>query len=128
LEIAGAKRLTDFDCLGDLGTDLTWLSLQACRNLNALDALAGLSALGFLNISECGPINSLGPIARLLNLETVLFYGSTKIEDNDLTPLLALPNLAVIAAQSRAAYRPSVSEVRSRIVARTAYDSGLAPG
>jgi hypothetical protein len=42
-------------------------------------------------------------------------YGTTKVLDNDLTPLVGLPKLRELRMKSRRSYRPSVKEVQRNI-------------
>ncbi len=102
--------LIDLSALLEVGSQLTKLDLPSCpiRNLDCVGAATSLRAL---NVSDCREIDSLDPIRNLVNLETALMYGTTKIMDGDLTPLTELPNLVSIAMQSRRSYSPSVGEV-----------------
>ena len=46
----------------------------------------------------------------------VLAWGSTRILDADLSPLLSLPRLTELRMKSRREYKPSVKEVQSELV------------
>ncbi len=112
-----ATSLDDFEPLGET-TTLRELHLESCRSLSDLIPLATSRALRFLNIAECGDIASLAPIAPLLELDAVWLYGSTKIIDDDLTPLAGLPYLADLRIKSRRSYRPTVEQLQAHIAQR----------
>ena len=114
LEVYLAKDLADTDELAGR-TGLRKLTLESCRRVGQVDVLTGCTGLRTLNLSECGDLASLGPIRSLTNLENLLLYGSTKIVDNDLSPLAALPRLRQLRMQSRRSYRPSVDEIQASL-------------
>ncbi len=118
LEIYLAKNLSDISDLSGRST-LDTLVLQSCRKVERLDDIAECLSLRVLNVSECGPLESLDPLRGLTRLETVLAFGTTRVLDDDLTPLLGLPQLSELRFQSRKSYRPSVEDVRSAIRSRT---------
>lgn len=91
------------------------LALEACRKITRLDAVAACTALRKLNLSECGDLESLGPLRALTNLENLSLYGSTRIADGDLTPIAVLPRLRHLRMQSRRSYRPTVEEVEASL-------------
>lgn len=107
-----AKNLIDIEDLAQQ-PGIEDLALEACRNVAQLDALAGCVGLRRLNLSECGEIASLRPIRPLLNLEQVSLFGTTKIVDDDLSPLANLPRLQRLRMRSRRTYRPSVEEIQA---------------
>jgi hypothetical protein len=95
LTMVGCKDLEPLSGLAHL-TDLTLRYVAASRNLNALSDLAGLARLT-INQSvgsnrDIIRIESLRPLAGLVNLQEVLLLG-TEICDGDLTPLIGLPKL-----------------------------------
>jgi hypothetical protein len=112
LGIFGAGGLRDISNLADAvtGSRLQKLQLQACP-VERLDAVAEVNALQFLNVSECGDIQSLHPLSALRELRYLLLYGTTRVLDGDLTPLTLLPRLKELRIKSRREYRPSVREV-----------------
>ncbi|MDP9904514.1 hypothetical protein [Arthrobacter bambusae] len=107
-----AKDLADVEDL-DGRSAIEDLALESCRKIQRLDALAGCTGLRRLNLSECGDLASLAPIRALTKLEQVSMFGSTKIKDDDLEPLLALPRLRQLRMQSRRSYRPSLEEIQA---------------
>lgn len=112
-----ATSLHDFAPLRET-TTLRELHLESCRSLNDLTPIAASLGLRLLNVAECGDIVSLAPIAALLELEAVLLYGTTKIVDDDLTPLAGLPRLRELRMRSRRSYRPSVEQLHALIEGR----------
>ncbi len=110
LGLYSASRLRDLSDLS--GAMLRELQLEACRGIERLDAVSDVSALEFLNVSDCGTVESLGPLAALQNLRTLYLYGTTRVADADLTPLTRLAHLTELRMQSRREYRPAVREVQ----------------
>lgn len=109
-----AKDLADIEDLAGRSA-IEDLAFEACRKIARLDALAACSGLRRLNLSECGDLASLGPIRALDNLEHLSLFGSTKIGDDDLTPIEGLPRLRQLRMQSRRSYRPSVEEIQASL-------------
>jgi internalin A len=87
-----AARLDDISELRDR-SEIRELVLDSCKKLRRIDDLAGCLGLRRLSVAESGDIASLKPVAGLIELEELYLYGSTKILDNDLTPLTGLPRL-----------------------------------
>lgn len=112
LSIFGASGLTD---IGELAgkTALRVLELEACSGINHLDDLVDCTSLVKLNVSDCGDIASLGPVAGMVEAELLRFYGTTKVLDDDLSPLLGLPVLQEVRMRSRRSYRPPLAEVQA---------------
>ena len=111
LGIFFATRLKDLNDLESGNDMLHTLQLEGCRGITNLEPMSHLRGLKFLNASDCGDIDSIRPVADLKRLEDFYLYGTTKILDNDLSPLLQLPHLRDVRIQSRRTYRPSVAEV-----------------
>jgi hypothetical protein len=112
-----ATSLDDFAPLSET-TTLRELHLESCRSLSDLIPIANSHALQMLNVADCGEIASLAPIAALLELKVVWLYGTTRIVDDDLTPLAGLPRLAELRIASRRSYRPTVEQLRAIIATR----------
>ena len=110
-----ATGLVDIDDLAGRNT-LEELALQGCRNIDRLETLSGCTGLRKLNLSECGDLLSLAPIRSLVQLEQLLLFGSTRIVDGDLSPVVELPRLSKLRMQSRRSYRPSVEEVQASLL------------
>jgi hypothetical protein len=87
------------------------LEIETCLGLTALEAIGVLRKLSFLGVSDCGRIDSLSPLANLTELEVLYAWGSTKILDGDLTPLLKLPMLREIRMRDRREYRPRIRDL-----------------
>jgi hypothetical protein len=112
LEVYVAKDLSDIDALRNR-SGLQEIALEGCRKIGRIDVLRGCVGLRRLNLSDCGELASLGPIRDLGALESLLVYGSTRIADNDLSPIAGLPRLRQLRMQSRRPYRPSVEEIQA---------------
>jgi internalin A len=116
LAIHGARQLQDLSALADHGPPLLEeLQLQACRGARDLSYLERFAALRFLNIAECGDIESLRPLSDLRELQSLWAYGSTSIVDGDLRPLLDLPVLTDLRLMGRTHYRPTLHDVEKHI-------------
>ena len=117
LQVALARELEDIDALVHT-RGLDELDFETCLGLYDIEAIGELTKLRFLGISDCGRIPSLGPLADLTELETLYAWGSTRVEDGDLSPLLRLPRLKEVRMRDRREYRPRVSEIIEALAAR----------
>jgi hypothetical protein len=77
--------------------------------------MSSLIGLRRLDVSEGGIIESLKPIADLRLLEQLYLYGSTKIADGDLTPLLGMTRMRDLRIMNRRHYVPSTQIVQARL-------------
>ncbi len=109
LNVVGARRLHDLSDAQALAPTLHHLQLEGCAALTTIDAVEDLTELRFLGVSDCGGIESLTPVAGLERLEMFSAWGSTRIEDNDLSPLSRLPILREVRMRDRRSYRPRVA-------------------
>jgi hypothetical protein len=109
--VAVARELNDLDAITALADSLRELEIETCLGLTALDAIGVLRNLSFLGVSDCGRIDSLSPLANLTELEVLYAWGSTRILDGDLNPLLKLPMLREIRMRDRGAYRPRIRDI-----------------
>ncbi len=104
LSIRQASALRDFRGLSRFQV-LRRLMLDSCRHLSELGFLAAMRDLEVLSLSDCGRIDSLLPIEGLGRLERLHFYGSTNVQDGDLSVLERLPSLRGAYFQRRRHYR-----------------------
>ena len=111
LEIVDARSLTDVSELPGVAESLRELKLETCRAIESIDDFASLANLRFLEVSDCGDIDSFAPLAKLDRLEELYAWGSTRIIDADLSPIQRLPHLREIRMQDRRAYRPRLADV-----------------
>lgn len=109
-----ASRLDDISELRGR-SEIRELELVSCKKLTKINDLAECAGLRRLNIAESGDIESLSPVTGLNNLEELYLYGSTKILDDDLTPIAGLPKLRILGMMNRRGYCPSVDELNRRI-------------
>jgi len=89
---------------------LNYLDIAGCRRLKRLDEIAGLPALEFCNLSDNGTFESLKPLRGMKSLKQLLFYGTTKILDGDMTVLNTLPNLNRVSFANRRHYSHRASD------------------
>jgi len=114
LEIHLASRPNDISDLRGVRNDsLQTLALETCRGITTTDELTDLKGLRSLNLSECGDLASIKPLVTLQNLEELHVHGTTKILDNDPSPLLSLPRLRTLRIQPRRSYTPSTAQVQA---------------
>jgi internalin A len=106
-----ARALSDISDAGELASSLRELEFEDCRAIDALDDVEPLVNLRFLGFSECGDVESLGPIGSLEQLEVLHAWGSTRIVDGDLSPLARLPRLGEIRMRDRRGYKPRVADL-----------------
>jgi len=110
LEVFLAHRLRDIsDVAGLISLQELWL--EKCRGIDSIDDVEALTNLTFLGFADCGEIASLAPIESLENLEVIYAYESTRIADNDLSPLTRLPRLSKVQMQDRRDYVPRVRDL-----------------
>jgi hypothetical protein len=115
LEIYTAP-LHDLTALAELRSPvLRGLALGACQQITDLHAVAACVGLEELDVSDGGVLSSLSPIAGLNRLSRLHLYGSTRIADGDLTPLLGLDRLRDLRMMSRRDYTPSLAEVKRQL-------------
>jgi internalin A len=85
-------------------TGLQEFDLQGCRKIKRIDELAALPKLQRVSLSENGSIESLAPLQNAINLEEFFFYGSTTVDDGDLSILTRLPALKKTSFRNRRHY------------------------
>jgi hypothetical protein len=111
-------KLKDLDELKS-GNDKLTLQLEGCCGISNLEPILHLIGLKFLNVSDCGGLESIRPITALKNLEEFYVYGTTKILNNNLDSLLQLPRLREVRIQSRRTYRPKVGAKATTSLSRS---------
>lgn len=108
--------LHDLAALAELRSPvLRTLALGGCQQVMELNALAACVALEELDLGDCGDVSTLSPIADLDRLNRLQLYGSTKVVDGDLTPLLGLHRLRDLRMMSRRTYTPSLTQVKRQL-------------
>jgi hypothetical protein len=80
------------------------LEIGTCRKIRVIDEVSSLAKLREFYLDNVGDIQSLKPLAQLSQLHRVTFVESTNILDGDLSPLVGLPNLELVAFQNRRHY------------------------
>jgi hypothetical protein len=85
--------------------------LEDCPAINGLDDVEALVNLRFLGFSDCGEIASLAPLGALQALEELYAWGSTRIMDDDLTPVTRLPRLRDLRMRDRRSYKPRLADL-----------------
>jgi hypothetical protein len=109
--ILGAPRLGNISAIRHLGRSLRELEFESCRAVERLDDVELLDGLRFLGFSDCGDIESLGPLRSLNALQEIHAWGATRILDDDLSPLISLENLREVRMRDRPGYRPRVKDI-----------------
>ena len=115
IRIELARNVSDIDQVHGLARSLGVVGFTKCPSLQSLDAVSRLLNLRHIEFGDCGPIESLRPLASLRALESVYAWGNTRIVDGDLSPLLGLPLLTDLRMKDRPEYSPSLRDVRARI-------------
>ena len=115
LQMHGVPKLHDIDDVATLGGSLSRFELERCHRIEHLEAVEPLVKLRFLGVSDAGTIPTLAPVRDLLDLEVVHAWGTTKVHDDDLSPLTALPNLRELRMRDRRSYRPTVRQIQTAI-------------
>lgn len=116
LRLGLAAKLADISELAACAQmGLRRLEFESCGRIDRIDQIGELRGLEHLNISECNVIESLSPLRALKRLRVLWMWGTTRVQDNDLSPLLSLSGLRELRIQSRRSYRPSVDDVREHL-------------
>lgn len=101
LSLRDDQQLADISALASMDHSLEELEFEVCRKVTDISAIGRHHALRRLSLDDCGRIPSLAPVANLAELEEFYFYGTTRIEDGDMTPLLRMPALRRVAFARR---------------------------
>jgi Leucine-rich repeat (LRR) protein len=119
LVIQGGPFLEDVSDVVRTADTMRVFKLEDCLGIDDLNQIGLLTNVTTLGISNCGPIESLRPIANLTRVEELYAWGTTRILDNDLSVLTRLPNLRELRMRSRREYDPSVEEIQEKLARRT---------
>jgi hypothetical protein len=111
LSLRDDQGLADISALAAMDHSLDELELHLCHKVNDIVSITRHSALRRLSLIDCGNLPSLAPLAGLAHLEEFYFYGTTKIADGDMTPILGMPALRKIAFASRRHYSHAVADI-----------------
>ncbi len=103
LELRPARALRRVGALASLPR-LRWLTLDEAHHIEDLESLAACNALRALSLNDLGRIPTLSFLRQLKGLEVLGFWGSTWIDDGDLSFLEELPNLTRLGFQNRRHY------------------------
>jgi internalin A len=115
VQLQGAPRLRDVSALLSSRSSLAELRLENARSLNSLDDIGQLGNLCFLEIGDCGHIDSVRPLSGLNRLEVLDAWGTTEVLDGDLTPLAHLPALRELRIRPRRSYTPDVRDIPAAV-------------
>jgi hypothetical protein len=111
LSLRDDQGLADIGALATMSHSLQELQLQLCHKVNDITSIGRHHDLKRLSLIDCGHIPSLAPLAELAQLEEFYFYGTTYIEDGDMTPLLGMPSLRRVGFASRRHNSHSVADI-----------------
>jgi hypothetical protein len=115
LWLQAVHRLTSLDGLTSAAPTLREFKLEGCRRLTGIEPIAALTELRVLGLSDCGELPSFAPLASLARLEKLYAWGTTRVADADLSPLLGLTHLREIRMRDRQRYQPTLAEVKQRL-------------
>jgi hypothetical protein len=111
-----ARKLTDISALARCReAGLRRLELQASSGFAQIGCISRLRALERLNLSDCRVIESVTPLRPLRRLRELWMWGSTRVLDDDLSPLLTLRGLVSLRMMNRRTYVPSVRDVKAHL-------------
>lgn len=100
LGVYHAPRLRDLNAVS-AASHLEEIELDGCRAVADVSAIGELPSLRRVLLINCGKILSLCPLRNCAQLQTVLFYGSTIVQDGDLS---MLDDLREVSFQNRRHY------------------------
>ena len=115
LSVQDARELADIAGITSLADTLRDVEFEACRKIDSISDLETLCNLRFLGVSDCGEIESLQPVVEMQALESLHMWGTTRILDDDLSPLLQLRRLTDLRIRGRSSYRPPLVEVMTEL-------------
>ena len=112
-----AQPSKTFSALARLASPvLTRLDLASCRHLTSLSDLSWFGRSTRTLRQRGWQPREPSPDRRAHQpLERLYLYGSTAIEDGDLTPLLGMACMRDLRLMGRRHYRPTVAAVRERL-------------
>ncbi|WP_062138016.1 hypothetical protein [Demequina aestuarii] len=108
LTVSAARGLSSAE-LEELPAGLSELWLHGLPRMGSVDFVRKFRGLTCLWLEDCGPIDSLAPLAGMVSVERVGAIGSTNIKDGDLAVLNDLPSLRQVALARRRHYVPPAS-------------------
>jgi hypothetical protein len=111
LSLRGDQRLADISGLASMDHSLDELELNLAHRVTDISPIGRHHDLRRLSLIDCGHISSLAPLADLAHLEEFYFYGTTHIEDGDMTPVLGMSSLRKIAFTSRRHYSHTEADI-----------------
>jgi internalin A len=111
LSLRDDRALVDIGDVAAMDHSLHEFELNTCRKVRDIAALASHRDLRRVILIDNGTIASLTPLANLSKLEELYFYGTTVIEDGDMTPLLHLPALRRVAFAPRRHYSHRTEDI-----------------
>ena len=111
LSLRDDRALEDVGALALMDHSLTEYELNVCRKVSDISALASHRDLRRVMLIDCGRIASIKPLANLPVLEEFWFYGTTVIEDGDMTPLLRMPALKRVSFAPRRHYSHRTEDI-----------------
>ncbi|MDO9396100.1 MAG: hypothetical protein Q7T71_06125 [Herbiconiux sp.] len=113
LWIPGSKRLATLEGLRDTSSPIEELNMNWSSRIERLDGIEACTHLEQIEFADCASIESLRPLMNLPKLRRIRAHGTTRIQDLDLSPLLALRDVTELHLQHRAGYTPSVEDVET---------------
>jgi len=102
-------RLGALHCLRDTqdigyATGLQYLDIDRCSGFSSILEFKKLEKLLYLCLNDIGTIESLQPLRALLELESVFFWGNTKVNDGRIEFLRELPRFSYVSFANRRHY------------------------
>jgi hypothetical protein len=104
------RSLADFEPIAAL-KNLSFLRIEACRQLNRVDVFAALPQLRGLRLDSVDTISTLEPLRTSTSLEELFFIDSTNIEDG-VTSIVNDMQLSDFGFQNRKHYDFTYDHVR----------------
>lgn len=111
LSLRDDRALTDIGRLSATHHSLSEFELNACRKVTDITALERHRDLRRVVLIDCGRITSIGPLVDLPELEEFWFYGTTVIDDGDMTPLLRMAALKRVSFAPRSHYTHRTEDI-----------------
>lgn len=116
LALVPTFQVSDFRNLRKLRR-LVDLEIEACQHATDLASIASCRQLRRLALEDCKNITSLKPLCRLRSLRE-LYIGGSRVQDNNLKPVLEIKSLRSFAAPRLRSFDPPAKIVEEIIEQR----------
>lgn len=102
-DLHSCPRLSSVEGIGACKS-ISRLELTSCKAIRDISEIGELTALRELHLDDNGDVDSLEPLQSCKLLETLSFFGTTRIVDGKISVIQGLPRLRTVRFASRRHY------------------------